>query len=538
MKFAKLVLILSLQLAFGLNVMASTTKTTTTISSSTNPSVFGQAVTFTAKVSPTPPNGETITFTQGSKTLATGTLSGGSASFTISTLTTGGTDTIKATYAGDSTFSGSSGTVGQVVDAASTTTTLVTSTNQINVGQSVTFTATVAPQYSGTTVTGNVNFYSGSTKLGGNVALSNGVASYTTSTLAAGTDSITALFKGTSSFLTSTSSAVDESVYSGTTINTTMTWDGITRYYQVFVPTVLPANPPLLVMLHGTSYDVLPNNPSTANWSWPSVANLYEFIEVQPASTLNSSTGQWNWNDYFMDAAFNPSDLGSCASPPATSCPDDAGFLRQLITNLSAQYKVNANMVFVTGMSSGAQMAERVGVELSDIVAAIAPTSGQMEGQQAEPPPVLVPGNALAPISVQEWHGTKDTVLPPCDYGKTGYSGVDFYLDTVDDTFNYWVGQNACSTLQTTQTLCTDGQATPGLSGNLATGCANNVEVQFIWEEGIGHAWQTNNNTARWQFLSAHPKQSAAGVQRVDPRTSGVQDPRLSDSSAAHAFGK
>jgi poly(3-hydroxybutyrate) depolymerase len=167
-------------------------------------------------------------------------------------------------------------------------------------------------------------------------------------------------------------------------------------------------------------------------------------------------------------------------------------------------------MVFVTGMSSGAQMTERVGVEISDLVAAIAPTSGQMEGQQAMPPPVLVPGNEVAPISVQEWHGTEDTELPPCNYGTTGYSEVTYYLDTVDDTFNYWVGQNKCSTLQTSQTLCTDGQATPGLAGNLATGCTgNNIEVQFIWEQGLGHSWVNSNDTARWLFLSSHPKTSA-----------------------------
>ena len=294
----------------------------------------------------------------------------------------------------------------------------------------------------------------------------------------------------------------------GTTIPATMIWDGVTRYYQVYVPAVLPPNPPMLLMLHGTHFEVPPANPSTLSWGWQTVADQYQFIEVQPASTYNASEGQWNWNAYFMDAAFTSSEGGTCTSPPATSCPDDAGFLRQLILNLTAQYDVNPNMIFVTGMSSGAQMAERVGVEISDLVAAIAPTSGQLEGQQSVPPPVMVPGSALAPISVQEWHGTADTELPPCNYGPTGYSGVTYYLDTVDDTFNYWVGQNQCSNLQTTQTLCTDDSATPGLAGNIATGCTgNNIEVQFIWEQGVGHTWEESDNNSRWLFLSSHPKQ-------------------------------
>jgi len=46
----------------------------------------------------------------------------------------------------------------------------------------------------------------------------------------------------------------------------------------------------------------------------------------------------------------------------------------------------------------------------------------------------------------------------------------------------------------------------PGVTGNNATGCLNNVEVQFIWEQNIGHSWQPANNLVRWQLLAAHPK--------------------------------
>lgn len=482
------------------------TPTTTTITSSLNPSTYGQNVTFTAVVTSSlgaPPNGETVTFKQGSTVLGTGTLNNGSAGFSTSTLKVG-TDSIKATYPGDSTFaSGTSATLSQVVNQATTTTSVSTSQNPINVGQSVTFTATVTPE-SSVPVTGSVAFYNGSKKLG-TVSLSNSTASYTSTTLPVGTAQITATYNGNSTFITSTSAAVNEVVGSGTTSNLTMTWDGVTRYYQLFVPTALPANPPMLLMLHGTSYAVPPANPSTENWSWQSSADQYGFILVQPASTYNENTGQWNWNDYFMDASFTSTEVGTCTVPPATACPDDAGFLRQLIVNLTSQYNVNPQQVFVTGFSSGAQMTERVGVEISDLVAAIAPTSGQLVGQQV-PPPTL-PGNFVAPISVQEWHGTNDTELPPCNYGTTKYSGVTYTLDTVDDTYNYWVSQNNCTTQQTTQPLCTSGQATQGLSGNVATGCSQSgVEVQFIWEESVGHSWQSQNNTARWQFLAAHPQ--------------------------------
>jgi hypothetical protein len=164
-------------------------------------------VTFTAvvtsKLGP-PPDGETVTFMKGAAALGTGTLSGGSASFATSTLKVG-TNAIKAVYAGDSNFASStSKAVSQVVSKATTTTALVSSVNPSKVGQSVTFTATVTPQFSGT-VTGKVAFYDGTTLLK-TVALSGGVAKYATATLTSGTHSIKATYNGSTGFYGSSGS--------------------------------------------------------------------------------------------------------------------------------------------------------------------------------------------------------------------------------------------------------------------------------------------------------------------------------------------
>jgi hypothetical protein len=141
---------------------------------------------------------------KGTTVLGTGTLSGGSASFMTSALPVG-TDYIKAVYGGDSSYGGSkSNTVSQVVTKASTTTTLSSSLNPSNVGQSVTFTAKVKPQFSGT-VAGTVTFYDGATALK-TVALSGGVAKFATSTLASGAHSIMATYNGSGNFTGSSAS--------------------------------------------------------------------------------------------------------------------------------------------------------------------------------------------------------------------------------------------------------------------------------------------------------------------------------------------
>jgi len=176
--------------------------TTTTLTPANPPaSVYGQAVTFTGTVTSAagaPPDGETVAFMKGKTVLGTGTLSGGSAGFITSTLPVG-SNTLTAMYSGDSNLVAStSKAVKQVVNKATTTTTLTSSLNPSNSGQSVTFTASVAPQYTGT-VTGSVSFYDGSTLLK-TTALSGGSAKYTTSKLALGSHTITVTYNGSTSF--------------------------------------------------------------------------------------------------------------------------------------------------------------------------------------------------------------------------------------------------------------------------------------------------------------------------------------------------
>jgi hypothetical protein len=96
--------------------------TTTTITSSLNPSNFGQAVTFTATVTATAAGSNaiqgTVTFLDNGTALGTVTLSGGMAVFTTAALT-GGSHTITAQYNGFSqgsyTFSASMATLTQTV---------------------------------------------------------------------------------------------------------------------------------------------------------------------------------------------------------------------------------------------------------------------------------------------------------------------------------------------------------------------------------------------------------------------------------------
>lgn len=93
------------------------------------------------------------------------------------------------------------------LNKGATTLMLAASATSITYGNSITFTATLASPLS-STATGNVNFYTNGTLLGSAAINGNGVATYTTTTLPAGTNSVTAAYAGDDNHNPATSAAV------------------------------------------------------------------------------------------------------------------------------------------------------------------------------------------------------------------------------------------------------------------------------------------------------------------------------------------
>jgi uncharacterized repeat protein (TIGR03803 family) len=186
---------------FTLSVTATKSATSAAISSSPNPSTYGQTITFTATVTSsggTPPNTETVTFYNGLNVLGTAPMTGGIASLTTSALQSG-IHTITAAYLGDANFTASTSPVlEQVVDTSSqsaTTTALASSLNPSIYGQEVTWTVTVTTSGK-TTPTGKVNLNWGSDYIGTATLNSSGVATLTKSKLSADLYPLFAVYAG------------------------------------------------------------------------------------------------------------------------------------------------------------------------------------------------------------------------------------------------------------------------------------------------------------------------------------------------------
>ena len=185
--------------------------TTTTASSSLNPSLRGQPVTFTALISSGSagiPTG-TVGFKDGQNVLGTGPVNGGKAAFTAGALSVGA-HPITAVYSGDGNFTGSASSVfTQNVSLPVSKTSVTSSDNPSQVGQLVTFTAKVTG--SGRIPSGTVIFMDGTNALG-STALIRGTAAFSISTLSAGAHSITAVYGGDASFAGSMSPTLSQVV--------------------------------------------------------------------------------------------------------------------------------------------------------------------------------------------------------------------------------------------------------------------------------------------------------------------------------------
>jgi hypothetical protein len=207
---------------------------TTTLTSSLNPSAYGQSVTFTATVTDASsttgaPTG-TVTFTDGTTILATQPLNStnsttASASFATGVLS-GGSHSITATY-NPATGSPSSASLVQIVTGITTTASLTSSLNPAPYGSSVAFTAIVtSASNSAGAPTGTIRFMDGSAVLATQQLVSSDSATsratLSTAALSVGSHILSAVYVPSGAFVASTATLTETiNGYSPTT--TTLT---------------------------------------------------------------------------------------------------------------------------------------------------------------------------------------------------------------------------------------------------------------------------------------------------------------------------
>jgi polyhydroxybutyrate depolymerase len=295
---------------------------------------------------------------------------------------------------------------------------------------------------------------------------------------------------------------------------------GVTRTYRLYVPyTFKPEHSGLIIGLHGRG----PGGPGSAMEHYSQLDSKadQDGFAVAYLDGMVDAAGMFNWN-YYYDFFFN-------------SGPDDVGFIRSVIDLLKRQLRPNPGRVYVVGTSAGGFMAQRVGVELSDRVAAIGVVEGELYLLSPNFPPSIP--NPAAPISVLFLKGDQDP--------NNQYCGAVFPFFSVteassDQDFDYWAGPSAnrCEHVSSDEPLCesvgvgdVQGHVTPGTPSSLTTkfanGCRKGTEVELYRLLGGGDDWNQNpmnmpgdtpfnpdlnretgttTNDILWKFFREHPK--------------------------------
>jgi hypothetical protein len=200
-------------------------------------------VTFTATVAAVAPGAGTptgtVTFQDGNVVLGTVAVGArGTATFTTSFAAAGG-HAITAVYSGAPIFVGSSQSLTEQVNAATThkatTTTLSASANPVVVGQAVTFTATVRDPSGSGTPTGTVTFFVGNTVVARVTLDGNGQARIRGFFSVAGLYTLRAVYSGDALFDASSQYLIEQvrhSRSSGSTSVKALAWSSEHRWFM------------------------------------------------------------------------------------------------------------------------------------------------------------------------------------------------------------------------------------------------------------------------------------------------------------------
>jgi hypothetical protein len=214
-----------------------------TLTTSGSPSFINQPVTFTAssRLGKSAPDGERVTFYDGTTAIGKASTANGVATLSTSSLSAR-SHSIKAIYPGDASLRPSAVSVRQVVTLYPTTTTLTSYPNPSNYGQSLNLTAQVRVT-SSSAPTGWVSFKNGTTPVGAARVNAAGIATLAKTTLPLGSNSITAMYNGDTTNARSPSSAIVQTVNQAQITMTVKSWENPSKLgHSVLFTSTLTSN--------------------------------------------------------------------------------------------------------------------------------------------------------------------------------------------------------------------------------------------------------------------------------------------------------
>jgi polyhydroxybutyrate depolymerase len=241
------------------------------------------------------------------------------------------------------------------------------------------------------------------------------------------------------------------------TIQGTIQHDGLEREYQIYVPDVYTGDEPVPLVLNFHGFG---SNAGQQEFygDFRAIADTANFLIVHPEGTVFNGSQHWNVGGFTSGSTI-----------------DDVGFTDALLDTLAANYNIDPNRIYSTGMSNGGYMSFLLACQLGDRIAAIASVTGSMT------PETYDDCTPTHPTPVLQIHGTDDPVVP--------YDGADF-SKSIEEVLSYWVDYNNCSP---TAGVIDVPNSNPGDGSTVEhyvySGGTNDVTVEHFKVENGAHTW-------------------------------------------------
>ncbi len=273
-----------------------------------------------------------------------------------------------------------------------------------------------------------------------------------------------------------------------------LTFDGLTRFYDVHVPPGYDGTAPVPLVLDFHGY--LSNKSDQADVSgFKTLSDVEGFVVVHPLGLYGSAADPEAANG--LDGpSWNGGDL--CCGKAARLDAEDVGFARALLPAVAAEANIDLRRVYATGLSNGGAMSHRLACEAANTFAATAPLAFPI------PFSPVTKCSPSRPISVLHFAGTDDTLVP-YEGGAAAVGGTAF--PSAAESFDQWRSTDVCGDGAPDQVVTTGASTC-----ETYTSCAEGVETGLCSIDASddppfpGHVLYWNDDLVlaevAWDFLS------------------------------------